>query len=235
MPVRERGKWSAEAIRCALKLYAVTDNAWLGERSLAQCVEAALAGGATFVQLREKEAPRAEVVLRDKQATGDALRAEAEELLALCRAAGVPFVVNDDVECALAVGADGVHVGQDDMACERARALLGPDAIVGVSTQTVEQARAAEAAGADYLGVGGVTGTATKPEAGVLAAEEFRAIVAAVDIPVVAIGGVNAATVPCLSELDVDGAAVVSAIFAADDIEAATRELSRIIDETLSI
>ena len=221
MPVRERGKWSAEAIRCALKLYAVTDNAWLGERSLAQCVEAALAGGATFVQLR------------DKQATGDALRAEAEELLALCRAAGVPFVVNDDVECALAVGADGVHVGQDDMACERARALLGPDAIVGVSTQTVEQARAAEAAGADYLGVGGVTGTATKPEAGVLAAEEFRAIVAAVDIPVVAI--VNAATVPCLSELDVDGAAVVSAIFAADDIEAATRELSRIIDETLSI
>lgn len=107
MPVRERGKWSAEAIRCALKLYAVTDNAWLGERSLAQCVEAALAGGATFVQLR------------DKQATGDALRAEAEELLALCRAAGVPFVVNDDVECALAVGADGVHVGQDDMACER--------------------------------------------------------------------------------------------------------------------
>ena len=189
MPVRERGKWSAEAIRCALKLYAVTDNAWLGERTLAECVEAALAGGATFVQLR------------DKQATGDALRAEAEELLALCRAAGVPFVVNDDVECALAVGADGVHVGQDDMACERARALLGPDAIVGVSTQTVGQARAAEAAGADYLGV----------------------------------GGVNAATVPCLSELDVDGAAVVSAIFAADDIEAATRELSRIIDETLSI
>ena len=89
MPVRERGKWSAEAIRCALKLYAVTDNAWLGERTLAECVEAALAGGATFVQLR------------DKQATGDALRAEAEELLALCRAAGVPFVVNDDVELSL--------------------------------------------------------------------------------------------------------------------------------------
>ena len=221
MPARERGKWSAKAIRDALKLYAVTDNAWLGERTLAECVEAALAGGATFVQLR------------DKQATGEALQAEAEELLALCRAAGVPFVVNDDVECALAVGADGVHVGQDDMACERARALLGPDAIVGVSTQTVEQARAAEAAGADYLGVGGVTGTATKAE--VLAPEEFRAIAAAVDIPVVAIGGVNAATMPRLSELNVDGAAVVSAIFAADDIEAATRELSRIIDETLGI
>ena len=220
MPARERGKWSAEAIRRALKLYAVTDNAWLGERTLAECVEEALAGGTTFVQLR------------DKHASAEDLRAEAEELLALCRAAGVPFVVNDDVECALAVGADGVHVGQDDMACERARALLGPDAIVGVSTQTVEQA---EAAGADYLGVGGVTGTATKPEAGVLAPEEFRAIAAAVDIPVVAIGGVNAATMPRLSELNVDGAAVVSAIFAADDIEAATRELSRIIDETLGI
>lgn len=114
MPAWERGRWSAEAIRRALKLYAVTDNAWLGERSLAQCVEAALAGGATFVQLR------------DKQATGDALRAEAEELLALCRAAGVPFVVNDDVECALAVGADGVHVGQDDMAWRAARRLLRP-------------------------------------------------------------------------------------------------------------
>ncbi len=184
-------------------------------------MEAALAGGATFVQLRDKHADDA------------TLRAEAAELLALCRAAGVPFVVNDNVECALAVGADGVHVGQDDMACERARALLGLDAIVGVSTQTVEQARAAEAAGADYLGVGGVTGTATKPEAGVLTPDEFRAIAAAVNIPVVAIGGVNAETIPLLAELNVDGAAVVSAIFAADDIEAATCELSRIIDETL--
>ena len=208
-------------LKAALKLYAVTDNAWLGERTLAQCVEEALAGGATFVQLR------------DKHADGEQLRAEAAELLALCRAAGVPFVVNDDVEVGLAVGADGVHVGQDDMACERARALLGPDAIVGVSTQTVEQARAAEAAGADYLGVGGVRGTATKPEAGVLTPEEFRAIAAAVNIPIVAIGGVNAETIPLLADLDVDGAAVVSAIFAADDIEAATRNLSRIIDETL--
>lgn len=208
-------------LKKALKLYAVTDNAWLGERTLAECVAAALAGGATFVQLR------------DKHASADELRAEAAELLGLCRAAGVPFVVNDDVECALAVGADGVHVGQDDMACERARALLGPDAIVGVSTQTVEQARAAEAAGADYLGVGGVAGTATKPEAGVLTPDEFRAIAAAVDIPIVAIGGVNARTMPLLAELDVDGAAVVSAIFAADDIAAATCELSHIIEKTL--
>ena len=136
-------------LRAALRLYAVTDNAWLGERTLASCVKEALAGGATFVQLRHKEADEA------------TLRTEAAELLALCRAAGVPFVVNDDAEAARAVGADGVHVGQDDMACERARALLGPEAIVGVSVQTVAQARAAEAAGADYLGVGGVRGTAT--------------------------------------------------------------------------
>lgn len=208
-------------LKKALRLYAVTDNAWLGERTLAACVAEALAGGATFVQLRDKQADEA------------ALRAEGAELLALCRAAGVPFVINDNVEAALAVGADGVHVGQEDMACERARALLGPEAIIGVSTQTVEQARAAEEAGADYLGVGGVRGTATKPEAGVLTPEQFRAIVAAVDIPVVAIGGIDAETVPLLADLNVDGAAVVSAIFAADDIENATRELSRIIDETL--
>ena len=163
MPARERGKWSAEAIRRALKLYAVTDNAWLGERTLTECVEEALAGGTTFVQLR------------DKHASAEDLRAEAEELLALCRAAGVPFVVNDDVECALAVGADGVHVGQDDMACERARALLGPDAIVGVSTQTVEQARAAEAAGADYLVDDSHPFDTPKPESGTHSKEENRA------------------------------------------------------------
>lgn len=219
MPARERGKWSAEAIRRALKLYAVTDNAWLGERTLAECVEEALAGGTTFVQLR------------DKHASAEDLRAEAEELLALCRAAGVPFVVNDDVECALAVGADGVHVGQDDMACERARALLGPDAIVGVSTQTVEQARAAEAAGADYLGVGGVTGTATKPEAGVLAPEEFRAIAAAVDIPVVAIGGIHKENLLRLRGTGVNGVALVSAIFGAEDIEAECRELKALAEQ----
>ena len=215
MPVRERGKWSAEAIRCALKLYAVTDNAWLGERSLAQCVEAALAGGATFVQLR------------DKQATGDALRAEAEELLALCRAAGVPFVVNDDVECALAVGADGVHVGQDDMACERARALLGPDAIVGVSTQTVEQALEAERRGADYLGVGAVFSTSTKRDAAPVSRRTLREICAAVSIPVCAIGGITLENAPTLAGTGIAGLAVVSAVFAAPDIEAAAQALHR--------
>ena len=130
------------------------------------------------------------------------------------------------MEAARAAGVDGVHVGQSDAACAEARAALGEDAIIGVSVQTVEQARAAEAAGADYLGVGAVVDTSTKPEAWVVSLEEFRAIV-------VAIGGLNAATVPLLADYDVDGAAVVSAIFAADDIAGATHELSRIIGETL--
>ena len=213
-------------MKCAeqdLLLYAVTDRHWLNGRSLRDVVEESLRGGVTMLQLREKSLAE------------PAFLAEARELQALCRDYHVPFIVNDNVDIALAMDADGVHVGQSDMEALDVRRKLGPDKIIGVSAQTVEQARAAEAAGADYLGVGGVTGTATKPEAGVLAPEEFRAIAAAVDIPVVAIGGVNAATMPRLSELNVDGAAVVSAIFAADDIEAATRELSRIIDETLGI
>lgn len=212
-----------EDLRRAMALYAVTDRAWLGERTLAACVEEALAGGATFVQLREKDAPQAEVVLR------------ARALAPLCRAAGVPFVVNDDVEAARIAGADGVHVGQDDAACADARAKLGPDAIVGVSVQTVEQALAAQAAGADYLGVGAVFGTPTKPDAHEVGVAGLAAICAAVDIPVVAIGGLNARTVPSLAGTGADGAAVVSAIFAAEDIRAATKELLETTKETLCL
>ena len=212
-----------EKLRRAMALYAVTDRAWLGERTLTECVEEALAGGATFVQLREKDAPQAEVVLR------------ARTLAPLCRAAGVPFVVNDDVEAARIAGADGVHVGQDDAACADARAKLGPDAIVGVSVQTVEQALAAQAAGADYLGVGAVFGTPTKPDAADVGPEGLAAICVAVDIPVVAIGGLNAATVSSLEGTGADGVAVVSAIFAADDIEEQSRRLRTIVRETLSV
>lgn len=199
-------------------LYAVTDRAWLGERTLADCVRAAIVGGATFVQLREKDAPREEVVQL------------ARELLEVCRAAGVPFVVDDDVSVAREVGADGVHVGQSDMACAAARAELGPDAIIGVSAQTVEQALAAQAAGADYLGVGAVIPTATKPDAADVSFEELTAICRAVDIPVVAIGGLNARTVGQLVGSGVDGAAVVSAIFAAEDCEVAARELRGLLE-----
>ncbi|MBE6473592.1 MAG: thiamine phosphate synthase [Coriobacteriaceae bacterium] len=212
--------WDKAVIRESMLLYAVTDRAWLHGRSLAECVHQALEGGATFVQLREKDASKEETIALGK------------ELLSLCRAAGVPFVVDDDVDVALAVGADGVHVGQDDVACAQARAALGPDAIVGVSAQTVEQALRAQADGADYLGVGALIPTATKPDAVDVTPEELRAICEAVDIPVVGIGGLNAGTIPQLEGLGADGAAVVSAIFAADDCLAAARELRSVCERT---
>ena len=206
-------QWTRDDIRRSMLVYAVTDRAWLNGRTLAACVQQAIDGGATFVQLREKEASHDEIV------------ALANELLPICRKAGVPFVIDDEVEIALEVGADGVHVGQEDMACERARAMLGPDAIVGVSAQTVEQALAAQAAGADYLGVGALIPTPTKPDAVDVTFDQLREICGAVDIPVVGIGGLNARTVDQLAGSGVDGAAVVSAIFAAEDCEVAAREL----------
>ena len=204
-----------------MRLYAVTDSAWLGSRTLAQCVAQALCGGATFVQLREKDASFAQRV------------ALAREIAPLCRAVRVPFVIDDDVEAALACGADGVHVGQSDAACADARRMLGPDKIVGVSAQTVEQALAAQAAGASYLGVGAVFGTPTKPDAELVSLETLTGICAAVDIPVVAIGGLNENTIASLAGTGVDGAAVVSAIFAAPDIERATKSLVRCVDSTV--
>lgn len=202
-------------LRDALSLYAVTDSSWLGGRTLAECVGRALAGGATFAQLREKGASTDELVVL------------ANELLPLCRAARVPLVVNDDVEAAVLSGADGVHVGQSDAACAEARRRLGPQAIVGVSVQTVEQTLAAQAAGASYLGVGAVFATSTKPDAQTVPLEELRAICRAVNIPVVAIGGIDASVLPRLAHTGIAGVAVVSALFAAPDIEAATRELAR--------
>ena len=210
-----------ENLRRAMALYAVTDRAWLGERTLSACVEEALAGGATFVQLREKDAPRAEVVLR------------ARALAPLCREAGVPFVVNDDVEAARIAGADGVHVGQDDAACVEAREKLGPDAIVGVSVQTVEQALVAQADGADYLGVGAVFGTPTKPDAADVGTDGLAAICAAVDIPVVAIGGISRDNVHRLSGSGICGVAVISAIYGAADIRRASEDLKAATREML--
>ncbi len=210
---RVRGAWTPEAIRASMLVYAVTDRAWLGKRTLAECVQQTLDGGATFIQLREKAITHEETVRL------------ARELVPLCQAAGVPFVIDDDVEAARESGADGVHVGQSDAACVDARAALGEDAIIGVSVETVEQARKAQADGADYLGVGAMFATATKPDAAVVTKQMLADICAAVDIPVVIIGGVNERTVGDFAGTGFDGAAVVSAIFAADDIQAATREL----------
>ena len=196
-----------------LRLYAVTDRRWEGTLSLPRQVELALQGGATMVQFREKHLQGAE-----KEAL-------ARELLALCRSYGVPLIINDDAELAKKVGADGVHVGQSDLAAQEARRMLGPQAIIGVTARTVEQARAAQAAGADYLGSGAVFGTSSKSDARPLSREELRAICAAVTIPVVAIGGIHAGNVLALCGCGQAGVAVIGGIFGQPDIRQAAREL----------
>lgn len=196
-----------------LRLYAVTDRAWTGKQTLAQQVECALRGGVTLVQLREKKMER------------DAFLAEAKEIHALCRRYGVPLIINDDVEMALACGADGVHVGQSDMRAGDVRARVGKGMIVGVTAKTVGQALAAQDEGADYLGSGAVFGTFTKADAKPMSLETLRSICKAVDIPVVAIGGVNRQNLPQLAGTGVSGAAIVSGIFAAQDIERECRAL----------
>lgn len=200
-------------------LYAVTDTSWLRGQTLAQQVEAALRGGATMVQLREKELE------------GEALEQEAREILAVCRKYGVPLLINDDVMLARKIGAEGVHVGQSDMAAAEARSILGPDAIIGVTARTVEQAQAAEKAGADYLGSGAVFGTSTKKDAKPLDPAYFQQICESVSIPVVAIGGITANNIRQLEGRKMSGFAIVSGIFAAQDIEAQTKKLWKAAQE----
>ena len=202
----------------SLRLYAVTDRAWVGRQTLCQQVEAALQGGVTCVQLREKHLD------------WDAFLAEARQICALCRRYGVPFIVNDDLDVALACGADGIHVGQDDMPAAEVRRRAGRRLIVGVSAHTPEEARLAEAAGADYLGAGAVFGSATKTDASLLTPAGLQAVCAAVHIPVVAIGGVNARNILQLQGSGAAGAAVVSGIFGAPDITAACRKLRALAD-----
>lgn len=194
-------------------LYAVTDRAWTGEQTLYEQVEQALDGGVTCVQLREKDLPEAEFL------------AQAREIGGLCRAYGVPFIINDNVEIALACGADGVHVGQSDMEAGRVRAAVGGGMMIGVSARTVEEALAAQRAGADYLGVGAVFTTSTKLDAEAVSRQTLKDICAAVDIPVAAIGGIGKDNILELSGTGIDGVALVSAIFGAEDIEGRCREL----------
>lgn len=203
----------------ALRLYAVTDRSWLGNGTLSDAVEAALRGGATMVQLREKSLTQADFLQ------------EAKTLAALCARFQIPFLINDNLEIALACNADGVHVGQDDMAPQKARALLGPGKILGVSAHTVDQALAAEKTGADYLGVGAVFSTSTKQDAASVPLETVREICQAVSIPVVAIGGISADNILSLQNSGVVGAAVVSALFAAENIFSAAQNLSRLTKE----
>lgn len=196
-----------------LLLYAVTDRTWLAGRTLASQVAEALEGGATMIQLREKYLDH------------DAFLAEALEIQSLCRRRSVPFLINDDVDLAVEAGADGIHVGQHDMEAGRVRARIGPDMILGVSVQTVEQALAAQAAGADYLGVGAVFPTGTKEDADAVSYAVLREICRAADIPVVAIGGIGAHNVGQLAGSGICGVAVVSALFAQPDVREAARTL----------
>lgn len=194
-------------------LYAVSDRTWIGERKLSEQVEEALKGGATFIQLREKTLEF------------DEFLKEAMQIKEVTDRYQVPFVINDYVKVAVDCGADGVHIGQDDLGIEEARKLVGPDRILGVSVQTVEQAIAAEKSGADYLGAGSMFSTSTKMDAEMVSFETLKEICEAVNIPVVAIGGINQSNILELSGTGVDGAAIVSAIFAASDIKEASREL----------
>ena len=216
-------KFTKDEIRKGMLLYAVTDRCWLkeGERLLSVCEEV-LANGATFLQIREKDLD------------AGSFEAEAAGLKALCDRYAVPYVVNDSVEIALAIGADGVHVGQSDIKGRDIRSLIGPDKILGISAGTVEEAIAAEKAGADYIGVGAVFGTSTKKNARNLTVEKLREIANGVSIPVVAIGGISARNLMELGGSGVDGVAVVSAIFGADNPGKATAELLTLAKELVA-
>jgi len=196
-----------------LLLYAVTDRHWLNGRTLYEVVKESLDGGATFIQLREKSLDE------------ETFLEEAKQLAQLCRKYNVPFVINDNVDIAVKMNADGVHVGQSDMEAGDVRTKLGPDKIIGVSAGTVEEAVLAEKNGADYLGVGAVFPTGSKDDAIDVPFDTLKAICEAVSIPVIAIGGITRDNVTKLSGSGICGIAVISAIYAQKDIVAATKEL----------
>ena len=202
-------------------LYAVTDRSWLGNKSLYEQVKDAIDGGITILQLREK--------MLDKES----FIKEAIEIGKLCKESGVIFIINDDVDVAIASDADGVHIGQDDGDVREVRAKLGDDKIIGVSSHNVEEALKAQAEGADYLGAGAVFGSTTKTDAGNLKKETLKAICEAVDIPVVAIGGINKSNILELKGTGIAGTALVSAVFAAKDIKNECIELKQIVREVV--
>ena len=204
-----------------LLLYAVTDRAWVGRQTLLEQIESALKGGVTLVQLREKDLPRLDYIREAAQAT------------ALCHRYGVPLIVNDSLEVALKSGADGVHVGIEDQPVAEIRRQAGKGFLIGATAKTVEQARAAQAAGADYLGVGAVFPSPTKKNAIRITTGQLREICASVSIPCVAIGGISRENLPALAGGGMDGFALVSAIFSQPDIEAACRELRALAERTV--
>lgn len=211
-------------MKCAeeyMRLYAVTDRAWVGDQTLYQQVESALKGGVTCVQLREKELDE------------EAFLKEAFELHDLCKKYNVPFFINDNVDIAIRCHAEGIHVGQDDMAAAQVRQRVGEGVMIGVSAHTVQEALDAVAHGADYLGVGAVFATHTKTDVSEMPRQTLLDICNAVDVPVVAIGGIHKENILQLKGTGVDGVALVSAIFAAKDIEAECRELRALSEQII--
>lgn len=200
-----------------LRLYAITDRRWLGEQSLTEVVKESLEGGVSMVQLREKELDPEEIAK------------EAPALKDLCRTYAVPLIINDHVDLAKELDADGVHIGQSDLGATDARALLGPDRILGVSARTVAEAKRAEAAGADYLGVGAVFPTGSKDDASVISPETLKQICRAVSIPVVAIGGITKENLPSLLTTGISGVALISALYAQKSPKQAAMDLRAIL------
>lgn len=203
-------------------LYAVTDRAWLNGQSLSLQVEQALKGGVTCIQLREKELSHNEFLN------------EALEIKQLCKNYNVPFIINDDVEIAVKCSADGIHVGQSDMDAYDVRSKIGSDMILGVSVHSVSEALTAQEKGADYLGVGAMFSTSTKLDANDVSFETLSDICKSVSIPVVAIGGIQKHNIKELSGTGIDGVALISAIFASEDIENECQTLKKLTEETVS-
>ena len=206
-----------------LRLYAVTDRHWTGEQTLYEQVRDVLMGGATCIQLREKDLDEA------------SFYEEAKNIKELCRLFDVPFIINDNVMLAKEIDADGVHVGQDDMACVKAREILGPDKIIGVSAHTIEEAKIVKAQGADYLGVGAIFPTSSKDDAEVLGIERLKEMTETVDLPMVAIGGISYDNCLLLKDTGIDGIAVISALFGQKNIKQATIDLKKRVDALYEI
>lgn len=206
-----------------LLLYAVTDRRWTGSQTLYQQVEAALKGGATLIQLREKDMDEEEFLK------------EAREIADLCHSYKRALIINDNVKVALKSGADGVHVGQEDMSASDIRKTVPEDFVIGVTAKTKEQAKKAEREGADYLGVGAVFSSSTKENAIRITTETLKEICSSVEIPAVAIGGITMENMSVLAGGGMAGMALVSAVFASSDIEGETRRIKKKIQEVIHI
>ncbi len=207
----------SDNITKSLELYAITDRTWLNGRAIAKVVEEAILGGVTMIQYREKSL------------AGQELLEEAVTVQKVCSKYDIPFIINDDPYLAKEIDADGVHLGQGDMPITEARKLLGPDKIIGITAKTVEQALVAERDGASYLGSGAMFGSSTKTDAKKMTVDELRSITGSVSIPVVAIGGITAENVASLDKTGIAGVAVVSAVFACENITEDTKKLRSIV------